>query len=88
LLGLKRGFVIIRRGCERALVMRARSWAGVAKLSTEVRISCESVAYHSMHILMSITRERERGLVAELPDVFRIVFRELLVLAVPIEKKD
>jgi hypothetical protein len=33
-------------------------------------------------------RERERGLVAELPDVFRIVFCELLVLAVPIEKKD
>jgi hypothetical protein len=31
---------------------------------------------------------RERGLVAELPDVFRIVFCELLVLAVPIEKKD
>jgi hypothetical protein len=32
--------------------------------------------------------QRERGLIAELPDIFRIVFRELLVLAVPIEKKD
>jgi hypothetical protein len=50
-----------------------------------------TVAYHSMRILMSITRERERErlkLVAELPYVFRVVFRELLVLAVPIEKKD
>jgi hypothetical protein len=32
--------------------------------------------------------QRERGLVAELPDILRIVFCELLVLAVPIEKKD